>query len=115
LGVDEARAGAGPVAHWGWVYDYDDDDYGGGFASGEFVLWDNGVLERRSVISRYRDHQTTYQAHPWAPVSWWEGGNDPEAAVRLLKAHGYGLCQPNVPIDQDRAAIAGPAPLAVYL
>src|SRR5206468_329015 len=52
-GVDETRHGSLPVAHWGWVYDYDDDDHGGGFTSGEFVLSDDGVLQRRSVISRY--------------------------------------------------------------
>ncbi|MDQ1567743.1 MAG: hypothetical protein QOF96_2623 [Actinomycetota bacterium] len=112
--MDETRRGSLPVGHWGWVYDYD-DDHGGGFSSGEFVLWDDGLLQRRSVISRYRDVHTTYRAYPWTSVSWWEGETDPEAAVRLLKGHGYGLCQPNVPIDQDGATIAGPAPLAVYL
>ena len=102
------------VGHWGWVYDYD-DDAGGGFASGEFLLRGDGVLLRRSVMSRYRDGQTTYHCRPWEPVGWWEGETDPDAALRLLKAHGYGLCRPNVPVDADEATFLGLAPLAEYL
>ena len=102
------------VAHWGWVYDYD-DDAGGGFASGEFLLRGDGVLLRRYVISRYREGQTTYQCRPWEPVVWWEGETDPAAALQLLKGHGYGLCRANVPVDADEASFPGLAPSAEYL
>lgn len=61
-------------------------------------------------------------ALPAAPASedftgdaWWEGETEPDAALRLLKAHGSGLCRPKVPVDADEAVFPGPAPLAEYL
>ena len=112
-GPDEASPRA--VGHWGWVYDYD-DDAGGGFASGEFLLRSDGVLLRRYVFSSSGGGQTTFRAHPWQPVSWWEGLADPTAAIQSLKAHGYSLCRPNVPIDEDKAGpFPGLPPLAEYL
>jgi hypothetical protein len=114
-GPGDVLEGAEQVAHWGWVYDYDDDG-GGGFASGEFLLRSDGVLLRRSVFSRYRDGETTWRAHPWQPVSWWEGQTDAAEAMNLLKAHGYGLCRPDVPFDQDGAGpYPGLPPLAEFL
>lgn len=112
---DDPLEGAELVAHWGFVYDID-DDAGGGFVSGEVLLRSDGVLLRRYGTSHSRDGQTTWRYGPWEPDRLWAGPTDAEGALRWLKARGYGLCRPNVPIDRREA---GPFPglpdLAEYL
>jgi hypothetical protein len=98
--------GAELVAHWGFVFDMDDSE-GGGFVSGELLLRSDGVLLRRYGTDYYSDGRTTWRYGPWTPMPRWTGESDPDEAMRLLKADGYGLCPPHVPIDQQEA---GPFP-----
>jgi hypothetical protein len=98
--------GAEMLAHWGFVFDLDDSE-GGGFVSGEVLLRSDGVLLRRYGTSYYRDGQTTWKYGPWASMPRWSGGAEPDEAMRWLKAGGYGLCRPTLPVDRQEA---GPFP-----
>lgn len=107
ISTETPLGGAGLVAHWGFVYDMD-EDAGGGFVSGEFLLRSDGVLLRRYGSNSYSKGYTSWRYGAWEPVSWWTGETELSAAIRLLKRHGYDLHRPSpVPIDKQTA---GPYP-----
>ncbi|MPZ64135.1 MAG: hypothetical protein GEU83_00940 [Pseudonocardiaceae bacterium] len=99
--------GAELVAHWAFVYDCD-EDRGGGFVSGQFLLRSDGVLLWRMGVSSYHDGMSTWSFRHWKPFPGWEGETDPDRALRAIKSMGYGLHEPGpTPIDADTA---GPFP-----
>jgi hypothetical protein len=94
------------LRHWGWVFDYD-DDVGGGFASGEFLITSSGSLLRRHGGSSSSGGQTQWGFGPWEPMREWQG-TDLTALVRWLHSRGYGLAEPS-PVPPC-ARHAGPCP-----
>jgi hypothetical protein len=98
--------GLSAMRHWGFVWDYNDDEVGG-FASGEFLLRSDGVLLRRYGYSSSGKDGTRWKFGAWE-VKDAEAGTDVAKVSAKLIAEGYGLTKPSpVPIDESTA---GPFP-----
>jgi len=97
----------GAVRRWAFVYD-NDDDFGGGFVSGEFLLRSDGVLWRRMGGSRTAAGGTTYHYGPWRVDGRWKDGVDATACAAWLRGRRYGLYEPG-PIGVSERE-AGPFP-----
>jgi hypothetical protein len=104
--VGDPLEGADLIAHWDWVYDID-DDFGGGFSMGQFLLRRDGVLLRRFGGSSTGREGTTWRYSPWEVVADWPGAANAQEAMSQLKESGYDLCRPNIPFHLDEA---GPFP-----
>ena len=96
------------VRRWAFVYDNDDDDFGGGFVSGEFLLRSDGVLLRRMGGSRTAAVGTTYHYGPWRVDGRWTDGVDATACAASLRGWRYGLYEP-APIGVSEREV-GPFP-----
>jgi hypothetical protein len=95
------------LRHWGFVWDYNDDDGPGGFASGEFLLRSDGVLLRRMGYSIGAGDGTRWKFLPWE-VKDSEAGTDVGKVSGKLRGEGYDLYKPGpVPIGESTA---GPFP-----
>lgn len=104
--LDRGRLSA--LRHWGFVWDYNDDDGPGGFASGEFLLRSDGVLLRRygsSILTPGKG--TRWEYEPWQVMDG-EAGTDVGEAARRLAARGYDLMKPG-PVGIGEST-AGPFP-----
>lgn len=96
------------LRHWGFVWDYNDDDGPGGFVSGQFLLRSDGALLRRygTSISSFRTG-TRWEYRPWEVVDA-EAGTDVGKVATKLRNQGYDLLKPDpVPIGESTA---GPFP-----
>jgi len=100
------------VAHWAFVHDTDDS-----WATGEFLLRNDGALLRRSGGSSYERGFTTYKFDRWEPVTWWGGISNADASMAVLKARGYDLSIPGPTLIESSVAgpFAGIPKLARYL
>ena len=102
------------VRHWGFVWDYNDDDGPGGFVSGQFLLRSDGALLRRYGGSRWNPRQggTRWEYRPWEVIDG-EAGTDVATVARKLQGQGYDLTKPG-PGAIDRRT-SGPFPGAPAL
>ena len=94
------------LRHWGFVWDYNDDEIGG-FASGEFLLRSDGVLLRRYGYSIGSGDETRWKFMSWK-VKDPGAGTEVSKVSAKLRGEGYDLYKPGpVPIDESTA---GPFP-----
>ena len=91
------------LGRWIFVYDYD-DDRGGGFVTGEFLLRSDGVAFRRMGYATGSSVQSWKFLGEWTEVAAWTPQTDVPLAIRALKGLGYGIHDKhsNVPIDADQ-------------
>jgi hypothetical protein len=112
--------GTAPIAAWSFCYDYDDDG-GGGFVSGEYLLRSDGKLLRRMGYSLTGSVDgktlTTWKFDAWQVDERWNSGTQPDKAIAWLKTKGYDLYEASpCPIDQPISpTIEGDRPPARYL
>lgn len=91
------------LRHWGFVWDYNDDEIGG-FASGEFLLRSDGALLKRMGYSIGAGDDMRWKFMGWDA----EAGTEVATVSAKLIAAGYGLYKPSpVPINESTG---GPYP-----
>ncbi|HEU4866125.1 MAG TPA: hypothetical protein VFV09_00215 [Actinomycetota bacterium] len=87
------------LRHWGFVWDYNDDEIGG-FASGEFLLRSDGVLLKRMGYSIGAGDNLRWKFMGWE-VRDAGAGTEVAKVSAKLKGEGYGLFKPSpVPITE---------------
>jgi hypothetical protein len=91
------------LGRWIFVYDYDSDEMGGGFVTGEFLLRSDGMAFVRMGGSTGTSVQTWRFTTEWSPVRNWELETDVQRAVGELKRRKYGITDKhsNVAVDAD--------------
>jgi hypothetical protein len=94
------------LRHWGFVWDYNDDEVGG-FASGEFLLRSDGVLLKRMGYSIGAGDHMRWKFMGWE-IRDAEAGTEVAKVSAKLLGEGYGLYKPSpVPITESNG---GPFP-----
>lgn len=89
------------VGRWRYLYDNVEDEFGGGFATGEFALDSEGRLHRRWAIDVFSNGVTTWRAKPWSVEEAWEHSLDQEALITFLTGRGYDLYSPTpIPVNE---------------
>ncbi len=92
---DDPLEGHGILRHWSFAYDYD-DDFGGGFASGQLLLREDGALLIRYGGSSTSGGVTTWRYRTaWSPMRAWTPVTDPDAALTALLNRGYSVAEPD--------------------
>jgi hypothetical protein len=87
------------IRHWGFVWDYNDDEVGG-FASGEFLLRSDGVLLKRMGYSIGAGNDLRWRFMPWEVRDAEAGTEVAKVSARLI-GEGYGLYRPSpVPVTE---------------
>lgn len=119
LVLHEVVGNAAPLAHWDWVFDVD-EDRGGGFVTGQFLLRSDGRLKWRSgggSTAMAGGGSTTYSFTPWRDFPGWANEADPEEAMRRLRRRGYSLAEPGpTPIgEHESGPHPGLPPLATFI
>jgi hypothetical protein len=80
------------IAYRAFLFDFNDDDFSG-YATGEFLLLEDGVLFRRShdwVADPSGGRWTE-----WKVDERWSGGPSVEAFTAWARGHGYELSYPD--------------------
>lgn len=96
---DPFSTGGEALLHRRWVFDFNDDAVGG-FATGEFLLCNNGALFIRYGGDVWAGGSTFYRFSPWEKDQRWRGTSVTEFA-EWAADYGYGLHPPStVPIDE---------------
>lgn len=91
------------TAHWRYLYDNISERFGGGYATGEFVLLTDGRLFRRSITSWELNSKgqpkTVWRVSPWDLHESSKLFKNAEEAVAFLSSDGYDLSPPSpVPV-----------------
>jgi hypothetical protein len=89
--------GTTALFHRSWLYDYD-EEFGGGYAWGDFLLRDDGILFRQFGATLSQDGHT-FRRGPWTEVTDWRG-TDADACQAYLHSTGYVLLRHRVLPDE---------------
>ena len=82
------------LAYRAFVFDFNDDDFGG-YVWGEFLLLEDGVLFMRfpDHVAEDKTRRPSWKA--WNADERWTGGPSVEAFTAWAKDHGYDLSYPD--------------------
>jgi hypothetical protein len=99
--IDPIEPGTRVIFHRGYHLELE-EDYGGGFSQGEFLLRSDGVLFNRSVtrsVGPWPDGPKS----PWRRDETWEGVPDARALSEWLSRRGHEIDGSVFPIVADGA------------
>jgi hypothetical protein len=100
------EAGRSELLRRQWVYDFNDDVFGG-FACGEFLLRSDGVLFIRYGVGRTSPGSTSYKYSLWKVDQRWRGKSI-SGFIDWANGFPYGLSSPSpVPVDEFETGPSG--------